>query len=255
MPRSIEIPTAPTRNPKSEKFVTTLGDTEQSTKRPKRQEEEIPRECQPASSSSGTATDSSMVIPDPQIPKLARRLSPTVREDIIQKRQRPAEVNTVLTIAGGDSRIEISTLTDDQNALHTANVNELLNMDTFGVVASLRRGRSLHTVQCPSDEHSANYPTSPMKKERKSSNQLQPLYNQPYPSCKSGRPASIRSIQVTSQVPDIQGDRPLTSFLRDDPFLHVRSCGVGSTHQHAFLRCRLLPNHPYTSYTREDKEP
>ena len=40
----------------------------------------------------------------------------------------------MLAIAGGDSRIEISTLTDDQNALHTAKVNELLNMDKFGVV-------------------------------------------------------------------------------------------------------------------------
>ena len=35
----------------------------------------------------------------------------------------------MLAIAGGDSRIEISTLTDDQKALHTAKVNELLNMD------------------------------------------------------------------------------------------------------------------------------
>ena len=35
----------------------------------------------------------------------------------------------MLAIAGADSRIEISTLTDDQNALHTAKVNELRNMD------------------------------------------------------------------------------------------------------------------------------
>ena len=54
-------------------------------------------------------------------------------KDRIQKRQRPAEANTVLAIAG-DSGIEISTLTDDQNALHTAKVNELLNLDKFGVV-------------------------------------------------------------------------------------------------------------------------
>ena len=40
----------------------------------------------------------------------------------------------MLVIAGGDSRIEISTLTDDQKALHTAKVNELLNMDKCGVV-------------------------------------------------------------------------------------------------------------------------
>ena len=40
----------------------------------------------------------------------------------------------MLAIAGGDSRIESSTLTDDQNALHTAAVNELLNMDIFGAV-------------------------------------------------------------------------------------------------------------------------
>ena len=29
---------------------------------------------------------------------------------------------------------QISTLTDDQKALHTAKVNELLNMDKFGMV-------------------------------------------------------------------------------------------------------------------------
>ena len=58
-----------------------------------------------------------MVIPGPQIPKPARPLSPAEREDSIQKRQRPTEVNTVLAIAGGDSRIEISTLTKDQKAL------------------------------------------------------------------------------------------------------------------------------------------
>ena len=63
-----------------------------------------------------------MQVLDPQIPKPARQLSPAEREDSIQKRQRPAEVNTVLAIAGGGSRIEISTLTDDQKALHTAKV-------------------------------------------------------------------------------------------------------------------------------------
>ena len=78
-----------------------------------------------------------MQIPDPQIPKPARPLSPAER-----KRQRPAEVNTVLAIAGGDSRIEISTLTDDQNALHIAKVNELLNMDKFNVVAVFDRPQS-----------------------------------------------------------------------------------------------------------------
>ena len=65
-----------------------------------------------------------MQIPDPQIPKPARPLSLAEREDSIQKRQRPAEVNTVLAIAGGESRLEISTLTDDQTALHTSKVNE-----------------------------------------------------------------------------------------------------------------------------------
>ena len=43
-------------------------------------------------------------------------------------------MNTVLTIAGAHSGNEIATLMDDQNALHTAKVNELLNMDKFGVV-------------------------------------------------------------------------------------------------------------------------
>ena len=116
----------------------------QSTKR--RRQEETFQEPLPTSSSAsaaaGTATDSSMVIPGPQIPKPARPLSPAEREDSIPKRQRSTEVNTVLALAGGDSRNEISTLTRDQNALHTAKVNELRNMDNFGVVEAVDRPQS-----------------------------------------------------------------------------------------------------------------
>ena len=83
-----------------------------------------------------------MQIPDPQIPKPARLLSPAEREDSIPKHQRPAEVNTVLATAGGDSRSEMSTLTDDQKALHTAKVTELLDIDKFGVVEVVDRPQS-----------------------------------------------------------------------------------------------------------------
>ena len=131
LPGFMEIPTAPTKNPKPESLKSTPGDAEQSTKRTR--QEVTFQEPQPTSSSSGTVQDTSMQIPDPQLPKLARPLSPAEREDSIQKRQRPAEVNTALAIAGGDSRIEISTLTDDQKALHTAKVNELLNMNKVSV--------------------------------------------------------------------------------------------------------------------------
>ena len=55
-------------------------------------------------------------------PKPARPLSPAEREDNIQKRQRPAEVNTVLTIARAYNGNEITTLTEDQNALHTGQI-------------------------------------------------------------------------------------------------------------------------------------
>ena len=141
LPRFIEIPTAPTtKNQKSETFVTTPGDAEQSTKR-QRQEVTF-QEPQQTSSSSSTVAEMSVQILDPQIPKLARPLSPADREDSIQKRQRPAQVNTVLAIAAGDSRIETSTLTDDQKALHSAKVNELLNMDKFGVVEVVDRPQS-----------------------------------------------------------------------------------------------------------------
>ena len=141
LPRFIKIPTAPTtKNPKSETFVTTPGDAEQSTKR-QRQEVTF-QEPQQTSSSSSTVAETSVQILDPQIPKLARPLSPAEREDSIQKRQRPAQVNTVLAIAARDSRIETSTLTDDQKALHSAKVNELLNMDKFGVVEVVDRPQS-----------------------------------------------------------------------------------------------------------------
>ena len=123
LPRFIEIPTAPTKNPKSETATSTStpDDTGQSTKR--RRQEVTFQEPLPSSSvgaTAGTATDSSMVIPGPQILKPARPLSPAEGEDSIQKRERPSEVNTVLALAGGDSRIELSTLTKDQKALHTA---------------------------------------------------------------------------------------------------------------------------------------
>ena len=83
-----------------------------------------------------------MQIPDPQLPKPARPLSPAESEDSIQKRQRPTEVNTVLALAGGDRRIEISTLMKDHKAPHTAKVNELCNMDNFGVVEVVDRPQS-----------------------------------------------------------------------------------------------------------------
>ena len=51
-------------------------------------------------------------------------------------------MNTVLALVGGDSRIEISTFTKDQKALHTAKVNELRNMDDFGVVEVVDRTQS-----------------------------------------------------------------------------------------------------------------
>ena len=141
LPRFFQIPTAPTtKNPKSETFVTTPGDAEQSTKR-QRQEVTF-RGPQQTSSSSRTVADTSMQIPDPQIPKPARPSSPAERENSIPKRQRPTEVNTVLAIAGDDGRIEISTLTDNQKPLHTAKLNELLNMDNFGVVEVVDRPQS-----------------------------------------------------------------------------------------------------------------
>ena len=65
-----------------------------------------------------------------------------LREDSMPKLQRLSEVNIVLPLAGGDSRVEISTMTDGQNALHTAEVNEFLNMDKFGVVEVLDRPQS-----------------------------------------------------------------------------------------------------------------
>ena len=48
----------------------------------------------------------------------------------------------MLAIAGGVSRTQISTLTDDQKASHAAKVNELLNMDKFGVVEVVDRPQS-----------------------------------------------------------------------------------------------------------------
>ena len=59
------------------RFVTTPSDAEQTTKR--QRQEVIPKESQQVSSSSCAATDTSMQIPDPQILKPARPLSPVER--------------------------------------------------------------------------------------------------------------------------------------------------------------------------------
>ena len=143
LPRFIEIPTPPTKNPKSETATSTPDDTRQSTKR-RRQEITFQEPLQTTSSAgaaAGTATDSSMVFPGPKIPRrnLHVRCLPQKERTVSKKRQRPTEVNTVLAFAGGDSRNEISTLTEDQKALHTAKVNEIRNMDNFGVVEVVDR--------------------------------------------------------------------------------------------------------------------
>ena len=65
------------------------------------------------------------------------------RERAVSKNAKdPTEVNAVLALAGGDSRIEISTLTKDQKALHTVKVNELRKMDNFIVVEVVDRPES-----------------------------------------------------------------------------------------------------------------
>ena len=140
LPRFIEIPTAPTtRNPKSETFVTTSGDG------------------RAASAPGGDSQRNLSKLPHPLVQPQTHQCKflfhryrnlhvrcshPAEREDSIQQRQRPAEVYTVLTIAGAYNGNEIATLMDDQKALHTAKVNELLNMDKFGVVEVVDRPQS-----------------------------------------------------------------------------------------------------------------
>ena len=120
--------------------MTLPGDAERSTKRPR---QEIPREqSQPAASSSCATADTSLQIPDPQTPKPARRLSPAEREGSIQKRQSPAEANTVLTIAELHNENEIASWTEDQKAPSTAKQKELFNMDLSGVVEVVDRPQS-----------------------------------------------------------------------------------------------------------------
>ena len=60
LPRFIEIPTAPTKSPKSETLKSTPGDAERSTRR--RRHEVTFQETQPTSSSSGAVADTSMPV-------------------------------------------------------------------------------------------------------------------------------------------------------------------------------------------------
>ena len=68
-----------------------------------------------------------------------RFLSPAEREDSKQKRQRPSEVNGVLTLAGVYNGREVAAWTEDQQAKHEATLQELRNMDKFGVVEVVDR--------------------------------------------------------------------------------------------------------------------
>ena len=125
--------------------MTLPGDAEWSTKR--QRQEEIPREqSQPLSSSSCAAADTSTQIVDPHIPKLSRQLSPAEREDNIQKRQRPSEVNTVLTTAEVYKGSKIASWTEDQKTVHTANQKDFLNMVKFGVVEVVDRPQSPQVI-------------------------------------------------------------------------------------------------------------
>ena len=72
-----------------------------------------------------------MQIPDSQIPKCARQLSPTERDDSIQKRQRAAEVLTMAGVYNGNENRILDTRSE---STHTARQKELLNMYKFGVV-------------------------------------------------------------------------------------------------------------------------
>ena len=51
-------------------------------------------------------------------------------------------MDTVLSIAEAHSGNEIATLTDDQNVLRTAKVNEVLSIDKCGVVEVVNRLQS-----------------------------------------------------------------------------------------------------------------
>ena len=65
-----------------------------------------------------------------------RFLSPAEREDSKQKSQ--SEENGVLTLAGVYNGREVAAWTEDQQAKHEATLQELRNMDKFGVVEVCR---------------------------------------------------------------------------------------------------------------------
>ena len=105
-------------------FVTLPSDAEQPTKR--QRQKKNPREPSqpgPSASSSSCAADTSIHVPEPQVPR-----------DNVQDRQRPAEVNTVLMLARAYNGNEIAAWTKNQKALHTANLQERHKLSKFGVV-------------------------------------------------------------------------------------------------------------------------
>ena len=137
LPHVKEAPTATAEQKQKpvEKFVTLPSDAEQFNKT-----------ADPGGDSQRTistttisfffscAADTPMHVLDPQVPRPARQLSPAEREDSIPKRQKPAEVNAVLMIAGVYNGNEIACWTEDQTALQTAEQKDLHNMDKFGVL-------------------------------------------------------------------------------------------------------------------------
>ena len=142
-PTFIETPTATPKqkNKPAEKFVSLPGDAEGSAK-PRAPGWRFPRaqsQPGPSASSSSSPADTSMHVLGPQILKSARQLPPAERQDSIQKRQRPAEVNTVLMIAVGlqrkrdriwDSRAKTSHTAETEGVSWTSSVVKVVDAIT-----------------------------------------------------------------------------------------------------------------------------
>ena len=89
-----------------------------------------------------------MHIPNPQAPKPAHPVSPAEREDSMQERHRPAEVNTVLMIADVYSGNEIASWTEDQkNTAHC----KTTRASQHGQVQCGRSGRQAALTTSPLD--------------------------------------------------------------------------------------------------------
>ena len=150
LPKFIETPTI---KPKTVRFETQPSESAGQSAKRQRQEEEPSEKSSSSSSSSSSAERSPMDLREPPEQKQTRCLSPAGREDSKQKRQRPSEVNGVLTLAGVYSGDEVAAWTEDQHTKRRCRKYETWkNLERWSFLIGHKLDKFFRHVACTNND-------------------------------------------------------------------------------------------------------